>query len=189
MKKVAVIGAHGIGKTTLVTKYYLYSLDKGINSRVIREVARDCPLGINDKFNENSAVWIVSEQIKRELDAKSKNIPLVICDRSSIDPIMYAYTKFGNLDTPLLSSLLPLATSWLATYDRIIWLRPSGIAIKGDGIRDVNESFQKSVDNAFETFMRQYTSKNPQQVVITLSSSAIYKRELDLFFQDQLVQV
>jgi len=189
MQKVAVIGAHGIGKTTLVTKYYLYSLDKGINSRVIREVARDCPLGINDKFTQESAIWIVSEQIKRELDAESKKIPLVICDRSSIDPIMYAYTKFGSLDTPILSSLLSLATSWLATYDRIVWLRPSGIAIKGDGIRDVNENFQKSVDNAFENFIRGYTDRNPQQVIITLSSSAIYKRELDLFFKEQLAQL
>ena len=114
--KIAVIGTHGIGKTTLVTNLYLYTLEHASNSRVICEVARECPLGINEHFTPESAVWIATEQVKRELDAKAKGADFILCDRSAVDPLVYAYTRFRPNLTPILNTLYQFAFSWLETY-------------------------------------------------------------------------
>jgi nicotinamide riboside kinase len=178
--KIAIIGTHGIGKSTLATKFVLYALNSAINVKLVREVARDCPLGINEKFNVDSATWIVCEQIKRELDATAKGYPLIICDRSSIDPIMYSRVKFYS---DRLGALTSLASSWFLSYDKIIWLRPSGTAIRSDGVRSTDETFQKNIDEAFESYMNDFKPKAIGGELIPLYSDTVFGKDLELFFK------
>lgn len=181
--KICVIGAHGIGKTTFLTDFYLFALHNGINTKVVREVARDCPLGINENFNPNSAVWIVTEQINRELDAVAKKFPLILCDRSSFDPMMYAIVKFGE-DDPIFKDTYNFSIRWMDTYDSIIWLRPSGRQIKADGIRAIDERFQKQVDETFYEHINRYKSRPESKTIIELNSSAVYKKNLEIFYRN-----
>ena len=152
--KIAVVGTHGTGKTTLATKLYLHAVEHGYNTRLIHEVARDCPLGINEKFNLKSAAWIVSEHIKRELDAEAKGAKIIICDRSAIDPSMYLKPIVDNrVDDSIAMQLWVLGYRWLQTYDYIVWMRPSGQKIQDDGIRAVDLAFQQQVDENFSVTM------------------------------------
>lgn len=183
--KICVIGTHGIGKTTFLTNFYLFALHNGINTKVVREVARDCPLGINENFNPYSAAWILTEQINRELDAKAKNFPLVLCDRSAFDPMMYSIVKFG-LEEVGFKEMYNFAVRWMDTYDVIIWLRPSGMAITNDGIRAVDDRFQRQIDETFYEHMNLYKSRNEAKPVIELNSSAVYKKDLEIFFRNQV---
>lgn len=178
--KIAIIGTHGIGKSTLATKFSLYALNSSINFKLIREVARDCPLGINDKFTKKSAQWIVCEQIKRELDAEARGYKLTICDRSSIDPIMYARVKYPEYNSDVLSDM---AESWFLTYDKIIWLRTSGALIRSDGVRDTDEKFQKNIDEEFDRFMNHFKPKAIGGELIPLFSDTVFGKDLELFFK------
>lgn len=179
--KVAFIGTHGIGKTTLATRFHLYAIENNIPAKVISEVARDCPLGINDKFNISSAIWIVTEQINRELDSLTRPIHMTICDRSSIDPIMYLQAKLGSLEDSISKGLFGFAESWLETYDKIIWMRPSGREIRDDGVRDVNSKYQKLVDEKFKVQMQKFMKLNPKNIEM-IESDSVYNKDCKFLF-------
>ncbi len=86
--KIAFIGAHGVGKTTLC--YDLASRLKRQDRAVdlVKEVARSCPLPINRETTLPAQAWILHTQIAQEL-ATAAQCDIVICDRSVLDN--YAY--------------------------------------------------------------------------------------------------
>ena len=92
--KVAFIGTHGVGKTTLC-----YGLAAGLKARdvtpeVVREVARRFPLPINQDTNVASQSWILHTQIAEELVAQA-HYGVVICDRSVLDNYVYMLVAAG----------------------------------------------------------------------------------------------
>ena len=87
--KIAVIGTHGVGKTTLVHMLATYAIRNAKKVSIIEEVVRDCPFPINDKSTIDWAYWLVTEQISRELSSEARKQDLIVCDRSAIDPVMY----------------------------------------------------------------------------------------------------
>ena len=147
--KIAVIGTHSTGKTCLTSKMFAYASKNGINAHYIQEVARSCPLPINDGFTTEAATWIMSKQIALEIEARAKKPDFIICDRSCFDPIVYAIKKF-NYPRYRYSLLYQYAQSVLKTYDIIINVRPSSYEIKEDGIRSIDPDFQKDIYDLFE---------------------------------------
>lgn len=147
--KIAIIGTHGVGKTTLAGKFFLYALEKGRNAKLIHEVARDCPLGINENFCAASCTWILAEQIKREMEAHKKGANMIICDRSSIDPFMYLQDSFNDGRNSIIATLHAFALEWLKTYYKIIWISPSGLKIIDDGVRCIDIEIQSNIDANF----------------------------------------
>ena len=86
--KVAFIGTHGVGKTTLC-----YDLAAGLKKRdltveLVREVARECPLPINRDTTLKAQAWILHTQIAWELQAEAK-ADVVFCDRAVLDNFCY----------------------------------------------------------------------------------------------------
>lgn len=47
--KIAIVGTHGIGKTTLAYQIACEAKKKGKNATVINEIARRCPFPLNDE--------------------------------------------------------------------------------------------------------------------------------------------
>jgi nicotinamide riboside kinase len=137
--KVAFIGSHGVGKTTLC-----YGLASRLKARdvvleVVHEVARKCPLPINEETGVASESWILHTQIAEEVVA-SHRYPVVVCDRSALDNYVYLLLASGPQE-----GLDSLVDYWMRTYDLLVHV-PVVADPSADGFRTVDPEFQRAVD-------------------------------------------
>lgn len=137
--KVAFVGTHGVGKTTLC-----YGLASRLKARdvvleVIHEVARRCPLPINEETGIASESWILHTQIAEEVVA-SQRYPVVICDRSALDNYVYLLLAAGPQE-----GLELLVDYWMKSYDLLVQV-PVVDEPSADGFRTTDPEFQRRVD-------------------------------------------
>ncbi len=150
--KVAFIGTHGVGKTTLC-----YDLAAGLKKRdlsveLVREVARECPLPINRETTVRAQAWILHTQIAWELQAEAK-ADVVCCDRSVLDN--YCYLVRAATGDPQIHVLASLVRSWTATYD-VLFRVPIVGDPRFDGIRDTDLLFQREIDELIAATLRDW---------------------------------
>lgn len=138
--KLALIGSHGVGKTTLCygVAARLKALDLPLE--VVHEVARRCPLPINRQTSLDAQAWILHTQIAEEI-AAAHRYPVVICDRSVLDNYVYLLLAAGRQ-----LALEVLLDTWLRTYDLLVHV-PILDEPSADGIRSSDPSFQREVEN------------------------------------------
>src|SRR4029077_4025450 len=86
--KVAFIGTHGVGKTTLCYDVAGLLKKRDVNVDIVKEVARLSPLPVNRQTSLDAQTWILTTQVAEEIRAAAHS-PMVICDRSVLDN--YAY--------------------------------------------------------------------------------------------------
>ena len=67
--KVAFIGTHGVGKTTLCYGLAARLKARDVALEIVHEVARRCPLPINEATTVAAQAWILHTQIGEELVA------------------------------------------------------------------------------------------------------------------------
>jgi nicotinamide riboside kinase len=148
--KLALIGSHGVGKTTLCygVAARLKALDLPVE--VVHEVARRCPLPINRQTSLDAQSWILHTQIAEEI-AAAHRYPVVVCDRSVLDNYVYLLMVAGR--QPALEVLLD---AWLATYDLLVHV-PILDEPSVDGIRSSDPSFQRGVE---DRLMRELELRN-----------------------------
>lgn len=137
--KVAFIGSHGVGKTTLCYGLAAQLKARDIALEIVHEVARRCPLPINEKTSVEAQSWILHTQVAEELVAVAR-YPAVICDRSILDNYVYLLLSSGPLET-----LEPLVRNWMASYDLLVHV-PVIESPSPDGVRATDPSFQIAVD-------------------------------------------
>jgi thymidylate kinase len=137
--KLALIGTHGVGKTTLA--YEICSLLKKAdhNVELVTEVARQSPFPVNAATTLEGQLWILHAQIAAELSA-SRHAPHVICDRSVLDNYCYLVNKFGR--QPQLESWLAW---WMDTYSLLVGVPPVDAGIPSDGFRSEDRAFQERI--------------------------------------------
>jgi GTPase SAR1 family protein len=137
--KLALIGTHGVGKTTLA--YELCSLLKKSHQNVelVTEVARRSPFPVNAATTLEGQLWILHAQIAAELDAAHR-APHVIADRSVLDNYCYLVNKFGRQP-----QLEPWLAWWMNTYDVLVGVPPVAGEIPPDGFRSEDRPFQQRI--------------------------------------------
>lgn len=137
--KLALIGTHGVGKTTLA--YEICSLLKKAHYNVdlVTEVARRSPFPVNAATTIEGQLWILHAQIAAELDA-ARSAPHVIADRAVLDNYCYLVNKFGR--QPQLESWLAW---WMDTYSIRIGVPPVAAEIPADGFRSEDRAFQRRI--------------------------------------------
>ena len=142
--KIAFIGSHGVGKTTLC--YDLASRLKRQDRAVdlVKEVARGCPLPINRETTLPAQAWILHTQIAHEIAAAAQN-DIVICDRSVLDNYAYLVHQAGR--QPAYDTLV---RSWVETYDGLFKV-PVIDPPSFDGKRDTSHAFQHGIDQLIDT--------------------------------------
>jgi predicted ATPase len=146
---IAFSGTHGTGKSTQA--YLLGSRMKtsGKNVVVIDELARECPLPINKEAGLETQYWIISSQIKREIELSEK-YSYIIADRSLMDSLSYAYT----LGLTRLDGHDSICNYMQMYYDTIFVLDPLSFDYHySDGIRDMDVDFRMDVH---ENLLRLY---------------------------------
>jgi hypothetical protein len=141
--KLALIGTHGVGKTTLCYDLAarLKRLDRGVD--LVKEVARECPLPINQDTTLEAQSWILHEQCALEL-AASNAAEVVVCDRSVLDNYAYLVHAAGRQ-----AHLEGWLAHWCEGYTRLfkvpVWQTPSF-----DGTRDTDLGFQREIDETLD---------------------------------------
>lgn len=143
--KIAIIGTHGVGKTTLVLDVISALKKKDYDAEFVKEVARKCPLEINEKSSIDTELWIMCNQISEET-VMNTNYKMVICDRSVLDTLCYGIYAYG--ENQLLSDMV---NQWMPTYD-LVFRTPilKRYPLPYDRFRSRNKKFQKKIDQIIE---------------------------------------
>lgn len=139
MAKIAFIGTHGVGKTTLCYDVGATLKKKGLHVDLVKEVARLSPLPINRKTSLDAQLWILTTQVAEEIRSASQH-EVVICDRSVLDN--YAYLVFAEGRQRWLE---PFVSRWLRTYDLLFKVPVCGDPA-ADGVRDTDRFFMTQID-------------------------------------------
>ena len=144
--KIGIMGAHSCGKTTF--SYELASKMKkmGKSVSVVLELVRFCPFELG---TEESQTWLSVSQVQTELEAGIAH-DVVICDRTTVDPIMYSEEQ--GIDAWMIRGI---NERWIHTYDLIILLLPNK-EITYDGFRDMDSGYRERINNRFETWTNEY---------------------------------
>jgi nicotinamide riboside kinase len=137
--KIAFIGSHGVGKTTLCYGLAARLKARDVSLEMVHEVARRCPLPINEATGLASQSWILHTQIAEEIVAQAR-YPVVVCDRSALDNYVYLLVAQGRQD-----ALDRLVAHWMTTYQMLVMV-PVTDAPRADGLRATDPTFQAAVE-------------------------------------------
>jgi nicotinamide riboside kinase len=144
--KIAFIGTHGVGKTTLCYDLAAALKKRGVAVDIVKEVARQSPLPINRQTSLEAQLWILSTQIAEEIRSGAAH-DVVVCDRSVLDN--YAYLVCA---TSRQRWLEPLVNRWMKGYDLLIKVPIIG-SPSPDGVRDTDELFMRSIDRMVDELL------------------------------------
>jgi len=147
--KIVIIGAQGVGKTTLakqINKQYP-------NFKILPEAARlakEAGYNLDQTATTETERWLIAKQIELE-NTEGK----WVADRSSIDLLAYIHLLFSEE-----SSLIEFATKTLvprfSKYDLVLYLPSGQFAIEDDGVRTTDMKFQQAVDERIRDVIEAY---------------------------------
>ncbi|MBK9302383.1 MAG: ATP-binding protein [bacterium] len=147
--KIAFIGTHGVGKTTLCFELAACLKRLDVSVDVVKEVARHCPLPINRDTTSGAQEWILHTQIAWEI-ATAASYQAVVCDRSVLDNYAYMVHAVGRRP-----DLEPLLRHWLSTYKLLVRVPVLG-APAFDGTRDTSAGFQMGIDALIRELLAEF---------------------------------
>jgi GTPase SAR1 family protein len=134
--KLALIGTHGVGKTTLAYEVCSLLKKSHYNVELVAEIARQSPFPVNAETTLEGQLWILHSQITAEIEA-AQRAPIVVTDRAVLDNYCYLVNKFGR--QPHLETWLAW---WMATYSVLIGVPIVEEGIPRDGFRSEDRAFQ-----------------------------------------------
>jgi hypothetical protein len=146
MVKVAFIGTHGVGKTTLCYDLGALLKRQGLHVDLVKEVARFSPLPVNRQTSIDAQMWILTTQIAEEIRSCAHH-EVVVCDRSVLDN--YAYLVFSSGRQKWVE---PLVARWIKTYDLLFKVPISGDA-PANGFRDTDLLFMREIDRRVDELL------------------------------------
>ncbi len=139
--KIAFIGSHGIRKTTAALAFASVIQRAGRSVEFAREVVRDNPLGINEGATAEAQLWVLTSQIRRELEL-SRKAECLVTDRGVMDNFAYYLRASGGEDG---FDVEPLVRQWSRTYDLVVRLTPD-VEIRADGVRSTSDRFRDEIE-------------------------------------------
>jgi nicotinamide riboside kinase len=175
MKKIAIFGTHGSAKTTLVYKLAAFYKMGNKNVTVIHEAARQSPFPINLDVVYQTTLFVVTSQIKKELQAEAEGFEISISDRTPSDA--FIYLNHLKRDNSFTRSLEIFCLEWMKKYDVLIYLEPSeGFLIKEDGIRAVGIEYQNKIRDDFRVLLKEIR-KNKNINFIEANAAQLFDEE------------
>jgi nicotinamide riboside kinase len=157
--KIAFIGTHGVGKTTLCFDLAALLTRESVHVDIVKEVARLSPLPINQKTSLEAQLWILTTQVAEEIRSGSHH-QVVVCDRSVLDN--YAYMRFAcGRQRPIER----FVDWWMKSYDLLFKVPLASAPASEDGVRDTDEFFVRSIDALVDELLAE--RKLPHQVLPT----------------------
>ena len=147
-RKVAVIGSHGIRKTTAVEGIVDAARALGVRVATVPELIRSNPLGRNEGATAEAQLWVVVSQVRAELEAAA-GADLVVTDRASADNFAYYLRAAGGSDP---YDLEPLVRAWSRTTDLFVRLFPD-VGLEADGFRSPDPRFRDEIEAILDAWL------------------------------------
>jgi nicotinamide riboside kinase len=147
MMKLAFIGTHGVGKTTLCYDVATLLKKRDVDVDMVKEVARLSPLPVNRKTSLEAQTWILTTQVAEEIRAAAHH-PVVVCDRSVLDNYAYMALACGRQ-----KPVERFVDWWMKTYDLLFKVPFAGIAPSADGFRDTDQFFMRAIDELVDRLL------------------------------------
>jgi thymidylate kinase len=155
--RIAVSGAHGVGKTT-----FCFDLQKALRSHesgpykaeVITDVARALHaqgIPINQGTEESQYALFFEKHISNLFIQSTSDY--LIYDRTILDSLGYAAVN-ANLSQNWTHFVKTLSTYLMDRIDTYIFI-PIEFALEGDGVRHTEIEFQRRVDGVMADIVRQ----------------------------------
>jgi nicotinamide riboside kinase len=166
--KIAFIGSHGIRKTTAALAFASVIQRAGRSVEFAREVVRDNPLGINEGATTEAQLWVLTSQIRRELEL-SRQAECLVTDRGVMDNFAY-YLRAGAGEDPY--DIEPLVRQWSRTYDLVVRLTPD-VSLRADGVRSTNDRFRDEIEALLDARLPRLV---PRDRLVAQPASAITER-------------
>lgn len=143
MVKVALVGTHGVNKTTIAYELAGVLKRKGRTVEMLTEIARECPFPLNEQATRGAYQWIIARQVQLEIE-KSPRADVLVCDRSVLDNFAYYVRRYGSRGEEA-EALGLYCRSWMRTYGLLVRL-PIVVALASDGFRSTDADFQREID-------------------------------------------
>tara|TARA_Y100000310_G_C20449216_1_gene699862 strand:- start:287 stop:808 length:522 start_codon:yes stop_codon:yes gene_type:complete len=147
--KVAFIGTHGTGKTTLAHKLIVLLKEQQINAGFCGEYTEVCPFPINKATTIESQEWLFLTKYLKELELEPK-YEVLVCDRSALDTYAYYSHKFGSKKW-----MEDFVREKAKDYQLLIKVPINKDYLTEDGIRSVDQEFQKNIDKRFDSLLNE----------------------------------
>jgi nicotinamide riboside kinase len=176
MKKIAVTGTHGVGKTTLTHQICVALKEKNFNATIVEEKARSCPFKINEAATVDTEIWMVHTQIKAELKAKASRYEVAVVDRCSLDAIVYWHDR--NTPHKYFEKLRDAALQWVQDeYELIVLVEPSSDtdSFAVDAVRDSGIPYRNRIRDLFRDYFNAFPAAVREKVVY-IQSDEIFDR-------------
>jgi len=141
--KVALVGTHGVNKTTIAYELAGVLKRKGRTVELLTEIARECPFPLNEQATREAYQWIIARQVQLEIE-KFPRADVLVCDRSVLDNFAYYARRYGLVGEEA-EALGAYCRSWMRTYDLLVRL-PVTEALAPDGFRSTDARFQREID-------------------------------------------
>jgi adenylate kinase family enzyme len=150
--KIAIIGAQGVGKTTLAQQ-----INKDYPQfQILPEAARLAQkegYKLDHTATVETELWLINKQI--ELESKEGDW---VADRCGVDLLAYIQYLFSQ-ENDLIEFANKTLVPKFSNYDLVIYLPSGEFAIEDDGLRTTDLKFQKDIDDKIRDILEKYKIK------------------------------
>lgn len=162
--RIALMGAHGTGKTTLARALVQRLSQEGIRAVQLQEAPREvCARAGDSEFfrrGQNTPLrqgLIFLMHLMQEFNAQFEGADIVVADRSLLDHWAYTLQMFENpwVNDGVKDLYESLIVDHCRKYDVIFFL-PIEFAVLDDGTREGDKVFQAEIQNVMLSLIREH---------------------------------
>ena len=160
--KIALIGAQGVGKTTLSRAL----VDVFPGAHIVRETVRECPYPCDQGADFKTEWWVLSHSILAEQEGRECKTDLIITDRCLLDIAVYTKliheAKDGRISDIQREMIEKTIGHWFKEdpYDYIFFIKVNPNIWKtrdiDDGFRSVDMGWYQILTTEFEKAIERF---------------------------------
>lgn len=187
-KKIAIIGTHFVGKTTVCRNLFNQLKRDGYDVGMLAEIVRDCPYPVNEMATIKAQDWVLNEQKRRERELEQKH-NIVLSDRGVIDNFAYwkRVAEKVNLSKKVIEEKEKEVFEYSKDYDAIIFLQLFSGKITDDKFRSVDPGWRSEMHNRInETVEKFRTTCNTPVFIVNGSKRTVTERVKDIIYRNIL---